>query len=146
VKLEIELIPRSSFFTNVRSLVSQTQWDIIRKKCYQQAGYRCEICNGKGPKWPVECHEVWHYNPKTLVQKLVRLIALCPACHEVKHFGLARVKGRDHIAKAHLMEINKIGSEEADRHIGKAFNIWKTRNMEEWELDVSFLKHFLREK
>jgi hypothetical protein len=37
---------------------------------------------------------------------LVRMIALCPACHEVKHMGLAGIKGRGEIAAAHLAENN----------------------------------------
>jgi hypothetical protein len=27
------------------------------------------------------------------VQALVRMIVLCPACHQVKHLGLANVQG-----------------------------------------------------
>ena len=39
-------------------------------------------------------HEVWDYDDARRVQRLVRLIALCPACHEVKHLGLAAKRGR----------------------------------------------------
>ena len=61
-KLTIELVPKTSWFTNLRSLVSKEQWDKIRNKVYWKAGYKCEICGSKGPKWPVECHEIWHYD------------------------------------------------------------------------------------
>jgi len=141
-KLEIELIPRTTFFTNVRSLVTPGEWDIIRKKCYSLAGYRCEICNGKGTKWPVECHEIWDYNYDTEVQKLIGLIALCPSCHEVKHIGLAKVKGRYNIALKHLMSINNISKSEAEKQVTKAFSIWESRNQVQWKLDTSFLKQY----
>lgn len=141
-KLEIELIPKTTFFTNVRSLVTPGEWDIIRKKCYALAGYRCEICNGKGTKWPVECHEIWDYNYDTEVQKLIGLIALCPSCHEVKHIGLAKVKGRYNTALKHLMSINNISKSEAEKQVTKAFSIWESRNQVQWKLDTSFLKQY----
>jgi len=45
----------------------------------------CEICNGKGDKWPVECHETWSYNNNHLAQTLKGLISLRPNCHGAKH-------------------------------------------------------------
>ena len=33
--------------------VSRSVWDKLRKQTYRKANYRCEICGGKGPKWPV---------------------------------------------------------------------------------------------
>ena len=101
--LEIELVPQSSHFKNLRSDLKPNEWDLLRKDSYKKAGHRCEICGGKGPKWPVECHDIWDYTNG--VQTLKGLIALCPACHEVKHMGLAQLKGRLGIAKKHLMKI-----------------------------------------
>ncbi len=93
-RLTIELVPKTSWCHNVRALTDELGWDRIRRQVYRQAGYRCEICGGRGPEHPVECHEVWRYDDRTRVQLLVRMIALCPACHQVKHLGLANVQGR----------------------------------------------------
>lgn len=139
MKLEIELIPRTTFFTNVRSIFPE-RWSKIRKACYSAANNRCEICDGVGESWPVECHEVWHYDFKNKIQKLVRLIALCPACHEVKHFGLANLKGRTAQAKAHLMLINGITEEQADVYIAQAFAEWHLKNKVQWKLDVTAIE------
>lgn len=144
MRLNIELIPATSFFTNVRSLVTQAEWDVIRKKCYKEAGYQCEICQGKGPKWPVECHEIWNYDEDTEIQKLKGLIALCPACHEVKHFGLAQVRGRHEQAKKHLMKINECTETVAHGIIKHAFARWRQRNCIDWKLDTSYLKEYLK--
>src|SRR6266542_2374238 len=64
------------------------------------------IPTGRGPEHPVECHEVWRYDDRTHVQMLVRMIALCPACHQVKHLGFANVKGKGTQARAHLARVN----------------------------------------
>lgn len=108
-KLTVEIIPSKSWYNNVRSNVSEKKWDIIRKKCYKEAGYKCEICgdNGlnQGQQHRVECHEIWNYDNKTKIQKLVGFISLCPLCHKVKHFGLAQISGDGEIAFHQLMKI-----------------------------------------
>jgi hypothetical protein len=45
---------------------------------------------------------VWRFDDRTHVQALVRMIALCPVCHQVKHLWLANVQGRGAQARAHL--------------------------------------------
>ena len=140
VKLEINLIPKSSFFTNVRSTVSENEWDRLRRTCYQKANYRCEIFNGIGPTHAVECHEIWEYDTATKIQKLVKLIALCPACHEVNHIGLAEIRGRLEPALNHLMKVNNWTKEQAIKHHKEAFILWNERNKIQWALNLENLK------
>jgi len=139
MRLTIELVPSSSWFSNVRSEVSKEEWDRIRKKCYQRANYRCEICGGKGPTHPVECHEEFHYDEYRGLQILIRLIALCPACHEVKHYGLATVNGRAKEAREHLMKINNMSEVDAHCYLKGVAEEWQLRNKIDWILDLSYL-------
>jgi hypothetical protein len=106
---------------------------------YELAGKRCEVCGGRGSKHPVECHEVWEYDETARVQRLVRMVALCPACHEVKHIGLANIKGRGEIAAAHLAEVNDWTPQVTAVYIDQAFDVWKARSNRTWSLDVSAL-------
>lgn len=106
---------------------------------YERAGKCCEVCGGRGSKHPVECHEVWEYDETARVQRLVRMVALCPACHEVKHMGLAGIKGRGEIATAHLAEVNGWSTAVADRYVRSAFVVWEERSARTWSLDVSAL-------
>ncbi len=140
MKLTIELVPSSSWFSNLRSLLSSEEWDKIRKGCYKHANYKCEICEGVGPAHPVECHETWEYNEESGIQKLVGLIALCPSCHEVKHIGLAGIKGRREEAEAHFCKVNNCSAAEAKKYISEAFSIWSKRSESEWELDIQLLE------
>lgn len=140
VKLEIELIPQTSHFRNVRSEVKAARWDYLRRDCYKKAGYRCEICNGKGKKWPVECHEVWDYNTKDEVQKLVRLIALCPDCHSVKHWGLSQLRGLENRCIKHIAKVNGWNKGQVHKHVTEAFKIWHKRNETDWVLDLTHLE------
>jgi hypothetical protein len=137
--LTIELVPASSWGANLRSVLPKRDWDILRKKTYRLAGHRCEICGGKGSRHPVECHEVWDYDDEALVQTLVRLIALCPSCHEVKHFGLAEKRGKGPRAFGHMMRVNGWRQDQAQGHLYQAFDKWQARSRHEWTLDLTWL-------
>ena len=139
--LTVDLVPKTCWCHNVRSEVSPAQWDILRKQCYRNADYKCEICGGTGPDWPVECHEVWEYNDKSRTQILRRLIALCPSCHQVKHIGLAGIQGNYDIAVDHIMSVNNWNRHEAEMHINEAFDTWRLRNEHNWTLDIAWLKY-----
>jgi hypothetical protein len=138
IKLTIELVPETAFYKNVRSEVSSAEWDIIRRTAYKNAGYVCEICGGKGDKHPVECHEVWEY--KKGVQRLVRFIALCPKCHQVKHFGLSQMRGLEEECIKHLMKVNGWGKDTALEYIDSCWEIWEARSSKSWTLDISVIE------
>ena len=140
LKLKIELVPSTAFYKNLREVLKKEDWDTLRRESYRKAKYKCEICGGKGEKHPVECHEIWTYDDKKHIQKLEGLISLCPACHEVKHMGLAYIRNRGDIAKDHFKKINKLQDYEASKYIDKAFKKHKERSKYEWNLDLSFLE------
>ena len=142
-RLTIELVPSTSWYHNVRGLVDEPVWDRIRRKVYRQAGYRCELCGGRGPAHPVECHEVWRYDDQTRTQTLVGMIGLCPACHQVKHFGFANVRGRGADARKHLMRVNGWTPEQADTYIEQAFQVWEQRSQGPWTLDLQGLRPYV---
>jgi hypothetical protein len=138
-RLTIELVPQTCWFSNVRDQVSNPDWDRIRKRVYARAGRRCEVCGGRGRQHFVECHEVWEYDDTALVQRLVRMIALCPACHQVKHMGLAGLRGRGEQASAHLAKVNHWTPLVTARYIDQAFVVWRERSDRTWSLDLSAL-------
>lgn len=144
-KLTIELVPRTAWFKNLRSLLTAPEWDYVRKKCYRKANYRCEICGGVGPNHPVECHEKWEYNERTHTQTLTGLIALCPACHEVKHIGLANINGRFYDAIEHLAKVNEWSFEKANWYAHDAMELWEGRSQHDWTLNTEFLNEYKKE-
>lgn len=140
--LTIELVPQTSWYKNVRSNVSKEEWEKLKKITFSRAGYKCEICGGRGVRWPVECHEIFTYDDENHIQKLVRLMALCPACHEVKHIGLAGLRGVGDLAKAHLAKVNNWSIEDAELYIEGCFELWHRRSCHQWKLDLSLLEKF----
>src|SRR5207237_726980 len=112
-----------------------------RRQVAANAGNRCEICGGRGQRRPVECDEMWEYDDDRKIQRLERLIALCPACHEVKHAGLASKRGRLSAVIAHLAEVNGWSSEDAEVYLEAVFEIWAARSRYQWALDISLLRN-----
>lgn len=140
--LRIELVPATSWGANLRRVLTVGQWDKVRRHTYRQARYRCEICGGRGPRHPVECHEVWHYDDHKKIQTLKRCIALCPACHRVKHFGRTSMYSDPGSAIKHMMQVNGWTREQTRQHIADAFIEWEQRSQYEWTLDLSWLEKF----
>ena len=137
-KLTIELVPKTSWYLNLRSELSSENWDKLRKDAYKNANYKCECCGGKGDQWPVECHEIWVYNDDNQTQTLKGLTALCPACHQVKHIGLAQARGMLSEVLEHFSEINNISITEAQNIVDEAFFIWEIRSRLNWKIDLSW--------
>lgn len=132
-KLTINLVPADLHFVNLRAYYTKVEWDIIRKKVYDRAHHKCEICGGVGKTHKVEAHEEWSYDPETRLATLERLTALCPSCHEVKHFGFAVVSGHEDRALAHLCKINNLSVEEGEEQVQAAFAKWDERNEIHWK-------------
>jgi hypothetical protein len=141
-RLTIELVPSTCWYSNVRSNVTAEVWDRLRRHTYAQADHRCEICGSRGKEHPVECHEVWQYNNRSNLQKLIRLIALCPNCHEVKHIGFANTQGRGDFAQQHLAKVNSWTVEQTEAYVQYCFKVWQQRSQHEWRLDISYLEQF----
>jgi hypothetical protein len=145
-KLTIELVPKTSWYSNVRSNVSKAEWDRIRKKSYENANHVCEICGdvgtNQGYKHKLECHEIWRYDDQALTQTLTGLVSLCPYCHLVKHPGLATMNGKLGIVLKQLQRVNQISVEEAGAMLNEAFEIWRSRSKNNYTLDISFLETY----
>lgn len=141
MKLTIELVPRSAWYSNVRSNVTQEQWDFIRRVVYRRAKYLCEICGVGNAK--IHAHEIFSYDDKLHLQKLEKIMALCPKCYMVKHIGLATVKGNGDIALRHLMRVNEITKKEANEYINYQFKVWEHRSKFQWTLNIEYLNQFI---
>jgi len=137
-ELYIDMIPKTSYFKNVRSIFSENDWNLIRHHIYERSYHRCECCGVKRFKY-LDAHERWIYDNETKTQKLIRIIALCRLCHQSTHFGHSKkTKNIDKI-KEHLKKVKKINDEELDKHIEESYNIWRERNKIEWKIDTSII-------
>ncbi|MDE6791143.1 MAG: HNH endonuclease [Clostridia bacterium] len=141
MKLNFELVPDGCWYSNLRSALPQGAWDVVRKKAYARANGKCMICGA--PTARLEAHEQWEYDDQKGVQKLVNVIAVCRACHEVIHIGRTQLMGREREASEHFMKVNGCTYAEYRKALGEANAVHRERSRREWLLDISELPKFL---
>jgi hypothetical protein len=133
------MVPQTLWGKNLRNLLSKEDWDIVRRHAYAEAGNRCRVCGGRGPKWPVEADEAWDYDDATLTHTLKGVIALCPDCHGVQHWGKTMVDGREEEAFAKMMAVNRWSRATAEKVVVLAFEQWEQRSTHTWRSDYSWV-------
>ena len=140
-KLKFELVPSSCWFSNLRSILSKKDWDLIRLDAKDRAGGRCMICKRKSDR--LEGHERWAYDEENKVQKLVEVISVCPDCHRAIHIGLSQLKGYGEKAEDHYIKVNGISYSEMRKDLGQANADNERRNkISDWKLDLTYLKKY----
>lgn len=138
LRLTIELVPKTSWYDNLRKAMPKAKWDELRKSVYSEYDHQCGICGRKGR---LNCHEIWAYDDDNHVQRLKGFIALCPLCHHVKHIGLASIlaqKGQldfDSVVQ-HFMEVNDCDRKTFLAHMEAACDQWRERSKHNWEVDL----------
>lgn len=141
-KLNFELVPDSCWYSNLRSLLSPAQWDAVRKRAYARAGGRCMICGA--PSKRLDAHEEWEYDEVNAVQRLKRIVAVCPACHDVIHIGRTQLKGDARAAEEHFIKVNGCTYAQMRAALGRANEDHRRRNfVPEWKLDISALADYI---
>lgn len=141
--ISIRLVPEPLWELNPRSALPKGTWDLLRRRTYERFGKRCCICGCRGDKWAVECDEIWSYkimNEKSAMACFEGLQALCPPCHQVHHFGKARVDGKEDLAYARLMYLNSWSQDQTDDHITFSFDEWEDLSVYyDWYLNMDIL-------
>ena len=137
-KLTFETVPEECWYSNLRSALSAEQWDIVRKDAYRRYRYRCAICGASGR---MEAHEKWSYDISSAVQKLEDVIALCHACHQVKHISRTQLMGKGAEAEEHYMRVNGCTQSEYHADLQALNEHYRALNaVENWITDLTFLR------
>jgi frataxin-like iron-binding protein CyaY len=143
LRLFIDLRPINPA-SSIKNVVHFKDWERLKKFIFERNNFKCECCLSKTEPEDIEAHEYYEYSAigdaKNPTLTLKRIIAICKRCHEATHYGLAKIKQREHIAKAQLENINKIDEKQANKHIKEAFELWKERDrLEDCALNLELL-------
>ena len=142
MKLEFELVPDSVWGSNLRTLLSKSAWDFLRKDAYDRAEGKCRICGR--PAKRLEAHEQWEYDEEAAVQKLTDILALCKPCHEVVHIGRTQLMGGEERAAKHFCKVNGCTYAEYRKALGEANEKHRRLNLiPEWKFDLTFLRQYV---
>lgn len=144
--LNIDLIPRSAWKKNMRVNGKKKNWDIIRKKVYEEYDNKCSIC---GSDNKIHAHEVWDFDIERKTQELTNIIAVCELCHSVIHLGRTQMLSKinpEYLVNAinHFCRINqadRIDFENASMEAGILFT--QRNKVNEWLLIDDFANKYL---
>ncbi len=143
MKLEMELVPDSCWYSNLRSILKPKMWDVVRKTAYAEANGKCMICGRKVKR--LEAHEKWSYDEENKVQKLEEVIAVCHLCHSVIHIGRTQLLGDEELAINHFLRVNKCTYPDYIKALKKANEDHARRNkIPEWSLNLEYLNRYTK--
>ena len=136
-KLWGNLIPKRSFYVNLRKVLTKNQWDLLRNFVYKKDSYKCFICGIS--EVPLEAHEHWKYDYENSIQKLHDINSLCRLCHLNNHLGLASILTREgkldsRIIVEHWCKINQEKIINFKHYKKKVKRLWELRNQFEWKI------------
>ncbi len=80
-------VPRPLHGLPPRKLMGDSTWNHVRKRCYFEAGYKCEICGCEPPKGQLHAHELYTYDFIDGTGTFERCIAICKKDHDFIHSG-----------------------------------------------------------
>jgi len=146
MKLNIELVPETAWYSNLRTVLVASGWNKIRQQVLVRANGHCEVCDAEAKR--LECHEIWKYDDATLVQSLYDVKALCRNCHRIKHFGLSLLKSQKgqvniQTLENHFMKVNECTYVEFKNHVNESFRAHGERSRQEWDIDISNAARYL---
>ena len=147
MKLTVELVPSTVWYSSLYRLLPSDVWNNIRNVIIANNGRKCEICGET--EGAMNLHERWNYDDLKYVQKLEGFILLCRMCHHVKHIGLAGIlanEGKldyDEVIK-HFCKVNDCSEKEFSDHVNDAFRIWEQRSRHSWTQDFGEYGKFIQ--
>jgi len=148
LKLEVELVPSTVWYSSLYRLLSREVWSNIRDGIIRENGRKCQICGEIEGR--MNLHEIWQYDDKNHIQKLEGFMLLCEMCHHVKHIGLAGIlasQGKLDYSEVikHFCKVNECKPKDFDNHEKLAFEVWRKRSQHQWKQDFGKYKEFIKQ-
>jgi len=144
--LGADRLPGSVWGSSLRAILPTSRWVALSRRTAVRAGRVCEVCSqpsfyGEGTRNP-DCHEIWAFDvaASRAVQRLSGVIALCGACHETQHSGLAELNDRWESVIATLCRVNGWDRADAEADIERSRERYRELSSTEWDLDLTLLK------
>jgi len=142
-KVRMQLIPETSWYFNLRKVMLKADWDKLRRQVYAYFQHQCASC--RRGHMQLHAHEVWKFNQRSKVQKLVRLVCLCELCHGVEHMGHTEMVGGSYQGRVLRHAIHTLGWTHKQFWARReaAFSKWQQRNRYDWKVDFGPYKHLV---
>lgn len=146
ITLGADRLPGGVWGSNLRAILPTSRWVALSRRTAERAGRVCEVCGqpsfyGEGTRNP-DCHEIWEFGAAASrsVQRLAGVIALCGACHETQHSGLAELNDRWESVIATLCRVKGWKRADAEADIERSRERYRELSNTSWDLDLTLLE------
>jgi hypothetical protein len=140
MKLQIQLVPKTKWGCNLRAKLKKSDWDKIRKEIYEKEEMYCHICGEQCNS--LDAHEVWEFNKKNHLQRLIEIIGICKACHNTIHYGRAQMIGYEKEANEQFIKVNNCEMIDLKIELLRIQSDYiELCKIEDWKLDLSFIEN-----
>lgn len=142
-----EIVPKPLYGRNLRKLFPNQWRSQIRPGVFARTD-RCYICNAGA----LYAHEIWAYDDKRLVQRLVSVEPICELCHLFKHMGRTDKLRQEGVISqlkfkrvvAHGLKINRLeGSFTLELYVAEHQALWKWRDRQTWKQNLGPYQHLV---
>lgn len=143
-----DLIPYTSWGSSLSNMLTRDSWNALRVPLIRGHCNVCELCGIRLNS--LEVHELWSFEPPKKVpkgmmafgiQRLDRLLALCPDCHRCFHLGRETSKGTIETTLLRLGGINNWSPTEVKAYSDELFRRWEQNSKINWVLDLANISH-----
>ncbi len=151
-KLNIELVPFTMHYKNVRAVLATEVWYKVCDIAHAKHDYRCCECGRNRREVKLECHETWEfiwekrevspgYFKKVAIMKMTNLLSLCHLCHMGKHIKFAERNGELPQVREHLMKTYNISRLQFWWKVQKSVAVVRKQSRYTYQLDLTYLNH-----
>lgn len=152
-----DLLPESSWGSNLINLIKKSQWNDISEKIFQEYSNRCEMCGTEGK---LELHEKWRYLPpinndenyldeqglycghRIGVQRLSKLMPLCKECHTINHLDYLNDDDLE-ISFSRIQSLTRLSAEDTVEYYKFIMDRQEFHNHFQWVLDLGYLNEYI---
>jgi hypothetical protein len=132
-RLAVALDPAPTWGDTLESRLGLLAWRRIQEETLARADGLCQFCAEPAT---VAAEPVWRYQSRRGRRLLLGFLAACELCWLGRHRGLAAILGREREVDQHLMRLRGDDKDALDRHLTRAFWLWRRRSVLRWESDL----------
>lgn len=132
-------ISNQSWFTSTSLHCSKRYWEQIGILLKGFHGCQCAVCDVQKTEDEIDIQELWQFDDKRKIQKLVCYYPICINCQD--HSFMPSELDDDELQSfvQFFKDINGWSVEQSKDHIQNALSLKKSRDQSDWIVDVEYL-------
>ncbi len=140
----LDPISNQSWFTSTPLHCSKRYWEQIEILFKEFHKCQCAICDAQKSDDEIDVQELWHFDDKRKIQKLICYYPICINCQDYSYMP-SDPGGEERQSFVDFFKtVNKWSADQANDHINQALALQKMRDQSDWIVDVAYMVNELK--